>query len=492
MQDTSSLQPPEEQPKASSPSEENQLTQTSGEETPSSSAPSSKDLPQWLRSELGAGSPQEIEKVGATPEGMDREARQPHEELASAGRQMAALRHPLSSMPERQSPVQFERGGCLTAWLVFVGIANVLVLIFGFAMTSSWGPISLLYVVNGAMRRFVLLGLAVLLILALAGGTTWFITHQPGFITEFPLPGANSVPYAITRGADGNLWFTEESANGSQIGRVSTGGSITMFPVPITSGGLPGIGPQGITAGPNGNLWFTEVDANQIGRISPSGTITEFPIPTANCFPEGITTGPDGNLWFIEVGHKIGRISPSGSITEFPLTTISDLSGSVPNEIVAGPDGNLWFTEVSANRIGRISPSGSITEFPVPMPIPTDNNGQIENGLSGIVAGPDGNLWFTEVSANKIGRISPSGSITAFPIPTAKGDPVGITSGPDGNLWFTESNGNKIGRITPSGTVTEFAIPTLHSFPEGIAAGPDGNLWFTEGNGKIGRIISGK
>ena len=35
--------------------------------------------------------------------------------------------------------------------------------------------------------------------------------------------------------------------------------------------------------------------------------------------------------------------------------------------------------------------------------------------------------------------------------------PSGITAGPDGNLWFTEAAAT-IGRITPAGTVTEFPL----------------------------------
>jgi virginiamycin B lyase len=69
---------------------------------------------------------------------------------------------------------------------------------------------------------------------------------------------------------------------------------------------------------------------------------------------------------------------------------------------------------------------------------------------------------------------------TEYTIPTAGSAPSGITAGPDGALWFTESAGNKIGRITTSGTITELTVPTAASNPTGIAAGPDGNLWFTE------------
>ena len=39
------------------------------------------------------------------------------------------------------------------------------------------------------------------------------------------------------------------------------------------------------------------------------------------------------------------------------------------------------------------------------------------------------------------------GTITAFPIPTAGSSLSAITADPDGNLWLTEYTGNKIGRI---------------------------------------------
>ncbi len=63
---------------------------------------------------------------------------------------------------------------------------------------------------------------------------------------------------------------------------------------------------------------------------------------------------------------------------------------------------------------------------------------------------------------------------------------------PDGNLWFVEQGGNYVGRITTSGTITEFLIPTGNCHPIGITKVPDGNLWFTEFfEDKIGRITTG-
>ena len=51
--------------------------------------------------------------------------------------------------------------------------------------------------------------------------------------------------------------------------------------------------------------------------------------------------------------------------------TIGDRKPARPYTIVAGPDGNLWFTESDVHRIGRITPAGVITSFKLPTGRPT-------------------------------------------------------------------------------------------------------------------------
>jgi Planctomycete extracellular len=147
----------------------------------------------------------------------------------------------------------------------------------------------------------------------------------------------------------------------------------------------------------------------------------------------------------------------AGVIAEYPIPTPS----SFPAGITAGPDGNLWFTEGFANKIGRITTSGAVTEFPT------------SSGPSGITAGPDGNLWFTEPEANKIGRITTSGAVTEFPIPTPASGLVRITAGPDGNLWFTEEDANKIGQLSPVPPPTVISVQRFgfHADPTRIVLG---------------------
>lgn len=166
----------------------------------------------------------------------------------------------------------------------------------------------------------------------------------------------------------------------------------------------------------------------------------------------------------------------------------------------------LW-TETSESP--RLEPRTlltlSVTSFQIPLVALVEPQG--------ITTGSDGNLWFTENGAGKIGRMTPSGVVTSFSLPQVPpppGSPAGtadrtphptsITAGPDGALWFTGIPG-EIGRITTAGVVTEFDLPAVPPPPgsspgtastlakaTAIVAGPDGALWFTGVPGEIGRI----
>jgi streptogramin lyase len=252
-----------------------------------------------------------------------------------------------------------------------------------------------------------------------------------GKITEFTVPTANSMPYVITAGFHNDLWFLELGST-SKVGRVSTTGSFSEYTLPASIQST--LSQIAITSGTDGNIWFTEPAINKIGRITPTGVLTEFTVPTANSSPSGIATGPDGNLWFTELlGNKIGRITLAGVITEFTIPS----AGSTPRSIVAGPDGNLWFTEGNVSKIARMTTAGVVTEFALPNACKPAH----------ITVGGDRNLWFTD-GCNKVARMTTAGVLTEFPSPTGNSTPFNITAGPDGAIWFTELTANKIGRIS--------------------------------------------
>jgi len=199
-----------------------------------------------------------------------------------------------------------------------------------------------------------------------------------------------------------------------------------------------------------------------------SGSRLDTPEHFVRCF---LRIGMNALLTMVILSSIAARLPAQSkvSIRTYP----TDQAG----RITAGPDGALWFTETVAGKIGRITTSGVITEYA----IPTANSYPY-----GITTGPDGAVWFTEVNAQKIGRITTDGLVTEYP---AGGAPSTsflseIRAGPDGALWFNKWC-TGISRITITGEITDY--PTA-SCPTAITTGPDDALWFSDAAQIVGRI----
>jgi streptogramin lyase len=282
-------------------------------------------------------------------------------------------------------------------------------------------------------------------------------------ITELPVPTPGGFGIQMTRGADGNVWFT--TPNAIETVNLATH-ALSGFVVPTA---VPHL--AGITNGPDGKIWFVENAANAIGSFNlTTHVFAEYSIPTGFSYPTGIATGPDGNLWFTESETQaIGMFNPNThQFSEFPLPP--SVYGS-PLNIIAGPDGNLWFTQFSA--IGSINPTThSIAEYPVGSSL----------GQSALTVGPDGKIWFT--GTNQIDTIDPvSDAITQFATTSTAGTGLAIAPGPDGNLWFSESGSNAIANFNPTThklTEVPLVVNGVTAFASGVVAGADGNVWFTE------------
>ena len=289
--------------------------------------------------------------------------------------------------------------------------------------------------------------------------------------TELAIATPHSAPTGLTRGPDGNLWFTEAASPG-KIGRMTEAGVLTEFALPT-----PNSAPNVIVAGSDGNLWFTEHNANQIGRITTDGAVTEFPIPTASSGPTGIAAGPDGNLWFTEfAAGQIGRITPAGVVTEMAIPT----PNAGPFRITSATDGNLWFSEKLSSAVGRVTPAGVFTELATPTP---------GAGPLGIAPNPSGGVVVCEHDVNVVATVTAAGVFTEYAIPTAGAFPQEAMTADDGSLWFTEANVSRLGELTASGAFREVEVPSPYGGVGALVSGSGGTVWFLESEAnKIGRF----
>jgi streptogramin lyase len=237
--------------------------------------------------------------------------------------------------------------------------------------------------------------------------------------TVFNVFSPNSNPLSITAGPDNRIWFTENGRRA--IGRMALNGTMTAadeFPMPVDVIPPPPADPTDIftyipfdiTLGPDGNLWFTATRVKTLGTAEPNKT-TIGRISVAGAFfvnildlqatPGHITAGSDGNLWFtLPTLNQIGRLSPGGG--DLQLFTLPTPSRG-PRRMTSAPDGNIWFTEPEGNRIGRIATDGTITEFLIPT---------LNSAPFGITATPDRAIWFAELF--NIARLDMSTAIPGF------------------------------------------------------------------------------
>ena len=243
------------------------------------------------------------------------------------------------------------------------------------------------------------------------------------------------------------------------------------------------------------------------GQVPPAGTsVATYSLGCtggpANCNkdPRGLILGPDGNLWFVEQAqnntwaNKVGYIDlhscSSNCVHEFAIPTAS----AGPEGITVGADGNLWFTEETAGKIGMIPCSaGTCNGSGI-----TDTGVGVSSGAQPFLISPGTAVhfpvWFTERDPGGAAQIAYADTTAATVVHEitianrANGQPFGITL-TGSKIWFTEQTGHRFGTIDPSCTPTctganindNFLIPSSTA-PSGIAADSNGNLWAAENN----------
>ena len=329
-------------------------------------------------------------------------------------------------------------------------------------------------------------------------GNVWFTEQQnkkvaqitpAGAVTEFALP-SGATPGSLALGPDGNVWYTADTSSDLVVGRVTPAGTITEFAVAGTCCA------RGIVAGPDGAIWFT-AGSGHAGKITTSGAVTLYPVGSPINAGGDIVVGSDGNLWFTKFSDGIYRITPTGILTQFPYPLALG--------IASGPDGNIWFSQGGANggTVGRITTGGTALGG---VTIPDTN------AISALGLGPDGAVWLNAdkpgTLENRLVRVNPDLSSYDFLIPRPASAVTRnvrrITAGPDGNLWFTTLTSQQIGRLSlPLATRTTVTatspLPAKDNQTVTLAASveapfttgtPTGTVQFLDGANAVGAPVA--
>lgn len=220
------------------------------------------------------------------------------------------------------------------------------------------------------------------------------------------------------------------------------------------------------------------------------------------------------------VDVRATAVPPEGPARETPL--------GVPGGVALDPDGTFFFTDRSLRRVGAVSREGALTWIagigpgcftPGPGPGGNPQTTCFADPVS-LVRAPDGALFISDLTGNRVYRWDPADSSIAVVIGTgtadtaragtpAQGSPVynpqGLAVADDGTLWVVERSGHRVLRIDPDGVVRVVAgtgfrgeagdggpAPDAQlSLPEGVAVMGDTVFIADAGNHRIRRVVDG-
>lgn len=325
------------------------------------------------------------------------------------------------------------------------------------------------------------------------GGESGGVSQSVSSVISGPTPSPSPPPPPAPTGGFGPVHVAPRreravpstSERGGDTGNCWDSPALTEYAL-AEAGGKP----TWVTAASDGSVWFSDPATTSVGRLEPSGAVTTYPFPIGRT-PGSLVVARDGSVWVATVGPAIARLTRDGQLVGYPVPQSQPFriggTGEVsPAALTAGSDGAIWFVEMDADKIGRITGDGKVTEYPLP------DRDRMHTNPEGMAVGSDGAIWFSETLKMRMGRIDPKTfAITEFPIPPS---PAGVgaarvVAGPDGALWF-DGGGPGLGRMTTGGDVRVFPLPWQGQYsPNSITAGPDDRMWFIDGRwGKVVRM----
>jgi hypothetical protein len=167
----------------------------------------------------------------------------------------------------------------------------------------------------------------------------------------------------ITAGSDGSLWFTGgagQVVNGKApglIGRITSAGVVTGYPVPIANSS-----PQGIAAGSGGTIWFTDPGTNAIGTLAttaPLNPLVAAILPESRSVEVGVAATAFATI--INTGtSSASACSIASQMTSLPANFLFQTTDPATNAVTGTPNTPVNIPAgASQSFVIALTPSGA-------------------------------------------------------------------------------------------------------------------------------------
>jgi len=300
-------------------------------------------------------------------------------------------------------------------------------------------------------------------------------------ITEYDFPEGESAPLYPRYDGDNTIWISDAAE--PRLWK------FTLDDKQFSSYDFFGISTIFLDIDHDGKIWFTDTPNSKIGNFDPKTEkfeIIEIPslVDTSPySIPIALKVDFDNNIW-VAVVDKDMLLVYSQDSKEFVQFLRLPTSESGPSALLLGDNGNIWFAESLAGKIGIVdSKTFEITEFAP--------DTSLDEPFA-LLFDKSGSLWISEHIGPGITKFnSMLETFDHVKAPNPESLPFGMAIDKYDNIWFGQHVTDELGVYDPyNDQLIEVSIPTPESFTQFITSDDKGDIWFVEQRTKKLGVVS--
>ena len=300
-------------------------------------------------------------------------------------------------------------------------------------------------------------------------------------ITEYDFPEGESAPLYPLYDGDNTIWISDAAK--PKLWK------FTLDDRQFTSHEFFGLTTIFLDIDHNGKIWFTDTPNSKIGNFDPNTEkfeIIEIPSLTASSpysIPIALKVDLDNNIWVAVVDRDMLLVYNQDS-KEFEQFLKLPTSESGPSALLLDDNGDMWFAESLAGKIGVVdSKTFEITEFAPDIPL---------DEPFALLFDKSGSLWISEHIGPGISKFDPVlETFDHVEAPNPESLPFGMVIDKYDNIWFGQHVTDELAVYDPyNDQLIEVSIPTPESFTQFVTSDNDGNVWFVEQRGQKLGVVS--
>ncbi len=284
---------------------------------------------------------------------------------------------------------------------------------------------------------------------------------KPGFSGDGGAAAAAQLAYPAGLVIDpGGVLYVADSGN-NRVRRISGGNIFTLV------SGLPS--PTGLGFDGLAHLYIAAPQATDFAYLPSVMNLSIEMMP-------GQDVACKSGAQFLALGHAVQKIANGppvmiagmvdiGSFGDGGAATAARLGA--PSSVALDSAGYLYIADQTANRIRRVSPTGTISTFAGGLSSP-----------SGIAIDSTGVLYIADTGNNRVRRV-PAGGGGISTLVDKLNAPACVRTAADGSVYICDTGNDRILRVNSTGTATAFATV---SKPLGLAIASNGTVYVSSGS----------